>query len=64
MKNFLNTTYSNPPQPSRAIIEWPEGLANPFVIYPLGESFEESEKILALLKNRLYKPVRAKGKAA
>ena len=64
MTNFLNTTYSNPIQPSRAIIEWPEGLANPPVIYPLGESFEESEKILALLKNRLSEPVRAQGEAA
>ena len=64
MKNFLNTTYSNPIQPSRAIIEWPEGLASLPVVYPLGESFEESEKILALLKNRFYKPVRAKRKTA
>jgi len=64
MKNSLNTAYNNnPPQPSRAIIEWPEGLSNPPVVYPLGESFEESEKILTLLKNKLYEPVQAKGEA-
>jgi hypothetical protein len=35
----------------KAVIEWPDGLAGPPTIFPLGESFEESEE----LRRRLEK---------
>ncbi len=36
---------SNPPH---AIIKWPEGLSGVPVLYPMGDSFEQSEKIREL----------------
>ncbi len=41
---------SNPP---RAVIEWPEGLVGVPVIYPMGSSAEESERIREFVKERL-----------
>ncbi len=37
---------SNVPQ---VVIQWPEGLENPAVLYPLGDSEEESEAIRGML---------------
>lgn len=39
---------------SKAIIEWPEGLSSPPVIRALGDSLEESERVMAVLE-RLFR---------
>ena len=35
-----------------AVVEWPEGLSGVPVIYPMGSSAEESERIREFLKER------------
>jgi len=58
MTNSSHIQYNDPTKPSReerprAILEWPEGLANPPVIYPLGRSSEESDEIGKRLEKAL-----------
>lgn len=42
-----------PSSPLRVIVEWPKGLSEPPVIYPLGSSAEESEQVRKFLEERL-----------
>lgn len=39
--------------PAQAIIRWPEGLSGEPVIFPMGETFEESERIREILEGLL-----------
>ncbi len=40
---------SNP----KVVVEWPEGLSSPPVVYPLGNSLEQSEEIRRLFEGLL-----------
>ena len=47
---FLYSTGEDLSNPPKVVVEWPKGLSNQPVVYPLGGSFEESEKIRRLLE--------------
>ena len=55
-KSPVNSSYaigkklSTPP---RAVVEWPEGLMGPPIIFPMGQTFEESEEIRRLFERLL-----------
>ena len=40
---------------AKAIVEWPEGINGPFLIFPIGSSFEQSSQVRDFLNERLKK---------
>ena len=37
----------------KAIVEWPNGINGPFLVFPMGSSFEQSSRIREFLNKRL-----------
>jgi len=51
-KNKKSKVLSNH-TPVRAIVDWPKGLSSKPVIFPIGDTFEESEQIREHLEGML-----------
>ncbi len=49
---FLYSTDEDLSNP-KAVLEWPQGLSSPPVVFPLGNSFEQSEEIRRLFEGLL-----------
>ncbi len=50
---FLYSTDEDLSNPPSVIVEWPGGLSNQPMVYPLGNSLEQSEEIRRLLEGLL-----------